>query len=129
MPPGWAVAARVGSQSASNGVGRTWNFDPGPMASGAPRLARAAIANPGWNARGGRFMGGGCQGKGTAAQYAHAVPPSRNGGAFVVLEQRAYFSACRMVFDSPSAFSMSVRRVLPCGPGGFVCPATWPLAT
>src|SRR5690348_5513375 len=61
MPPGWAVEARVGSQAPS--LGLTWNFEPGPMALGAPRFARPAMAKPGWNARDGRFMGGGCQGK------------------------------------------------------------------
>ena len=35
-------------------------------------------------------------------QYAHAVPPSRNAGGHGVLEQRAYFSAWRMVFEVPS---------------------------
>ena len=83
------------------------------MASGAPRLAKAAIANPGWNALPGRVMGGGCQGNTGDVQYAHAVPPSRNAGAMVVLEQRAYFSAWRMVFEVPSV--MSARRALPCG--------------
>src|SRR5262245_16772437 len=84
MPPGWAVAARVGSQLPSNGVGRDWNFDRGPIASGAPRFAKPVIANPVWKARGGRSMGGGCQGKSRAVQYAHAVPPSRNIGGIIV---------------------------------------------
>src|SRR4051795_4152750 len=91
------------------------------MASGAPRLARAGRQNPAWNALPGNVMGGGCQGNAGAVQYAHAVPPSRNAGAMVVLEQRAYFSAWRMVFDAPSV--MSVIRVLPCGlivVGGYV---------
>ncbi len=66
-------------------------------------------------------MGGGCQGNAGAVQYAHTVPPFRNGGAMIVLVQRAYFSAWRMVFERPSV--MSARRVLPCGlivVGGFV---------
>src|SRR5262245_50468704 len=83
------------------------------MASGAPRATKAAIANPGWNALPGRVMGGGCQGNIPAVQYAHAVPPSRNGGAMYKLEQRAYLSACRMVFEVPSV--MSSKRILPCG--------------
>src|SRR5262245_21671719 len=102
-------------------------MEPDPMALGAPRFARPAIANPGWNPRGGRSMGGGCQGKGRAVQYAHAVPPSWNTGGMVVLEQRAYFSAWRIVFDSPSV--MAAKTVRPCGPGGAVCPASRPLAT
>src|SRR2546423_547797 len=98
MPPVWAVAARVGSQLPSNGVGWTWNFDPGPMALGAPRAARAGMQNPGWNALPGNTMGGGCQASKTDVEYAQAVPPSRNGGgrAGSVVEQRAYFSAWRM---------------------------------
>src|SRR4051794_30671709 len=83
------------------------------MASGAPRPTKAAIANPGWNPLDGGFIGGGCQEKKGDVQYAHAVPPSWNAGAMNVLEQRAYFSAWRMVFEVPSR--MSVRRVLPCG--------------
>src|SRR5437763_5105027 len=105
IPPGWAVAVRVGSQLPRNGVGWYWNFEPGPTASRAPRGTRPAIANPGWKPRGGRSIGGGCQGKGRAVQYAHAVTPSRNAGAMVVFEQRAYFSAWRMVFDSQSVMS------------------------
>src|SRR5438552_8799456 len=91
------------------------------MASGAPRLARAGMQNPAWNALPGRVMGGGCQGNAGAVQYAHAVPPSWNAGAMYVLEQRAYFSAWRIVFESPSR--MSAIRVLPCGlivMGGYV---------
>src|SRR5207237_5391797 len=93
--------------------GGTGNLEPGPMASGAPRPARAASANPGWNALPGRFMGAGCQGNTAAVQYAQAVPPSRNAGAMNALEQRAYFSAWRMVFVRPSV--MSAMRVLPWG--------------
>src|SRR5437764_1467555 len=125
MPPGWAVEARVGSQLPSNGVGRTWKIDPGPTAVGAPRVARAAIANPGWNALPGNVMGGGCQAKARAVQYAHAVPPSWNAGDMDVLVQRAYFSACRMVFVVPSV--MSANRVTPWGPGGSLAPDTRPL--
>ena len=69
------------------------------------------MANPGWNALPGRTMGGGCQGNAAAVQYAQAVPPSLNAGAMYVLEQRAYFSAWRMVFVRPSV--MSAMRVLP----------------
>src|SRR5436309_9474486 len=85
------------------------------MALGAPRFANAGMQNPGWNGLPGSLMGGGCQGNWAAPQYAHAVPPSRNCGAMVVLVQRAYFSAWRMVFDVPSGMSVSTR-VLPCGP-------------
>ena len=60
-------------------------------------------------------MGGGSQGKGRAVQYAQAVPPSRNAGGMQVLEQRAYFSAWRIVFDVPSV--MASIRVLPWGLG------------
>src|SRR5436853_604420 len=90
------------------------------MASGAPRPTRAAMANPGKNALPGGSRGDGSQGNNTDVQYAHAVPPSRNGGAMLVFEQRAYFSAWRRVFDVPSR--MSAMRVLPCGPatGGFL---------
>src|SRR3954447_25596111 len=91
------------------------------MAAGAPRLATAASANPGWNALPGNVMGGGCQGNAGAVQYAQAVPPSRNAGAMVVLEQRAYFSAWRMVFDRRSV--TAAIHVLPCGlivVGGYV---------
>src|SRR5262245_55436243 len=101
------------------------------MALGAPRATKGAIANPGWNSFCGSCMGGGCQGKKGVVQYPHAVPPSWNAGAMVVLEQRAYFSAWRMVFEAPSV--MSVMRVLPCGfpVGGFVLrsfiPITMPL--
>ena len=59
----------------------------------------------------GGVIGDGCQAKARAVQYAHAIPPSRNAGAIVVLEHRAYFSAWRMVFVSPSV--MSARQVLP----------------
>src|SRR4051812_31037460 len=96
------------------------------MASGAPRFARAAIANPGWNALPGSIMGGGCQGKARAVQYAHAVPPSWKAGGMEVLEQRAYFSAWRIVFDEPSV--MATKVVLPCGLGvGGPTPDTSPL--
>src|SRR5438067_6902786 len=96
------------------------------MALGAPRFARAAIAKPGWNALPGSVMGSGCQAKATAVQYAHAVPPSWNAGGIVVLVQRAYFSAWRMVFDVPSV--MAAKRVRPCGPGlGGPTPDTSPL--
>src|SRR5437588_5881011 len=96
------------------------------MALGAPRATKAGIANPGPNARGGRFMGGGCQGNTMAAQYAHAVPPSWNAGGMAVLVQRAYFSAWRMVFDVPSV--MAAKVVRPCGLGlGGPTPDTRPL--
>src|SRR2546430_15970423 len=91
------------------------------MASGAPRAAETGRQNPAWNGLPGRTMGGGCQGNAGAVQYAHAVPPFRNCGAMVVLVQRAYFSAWRMVFEVPSV--MSARRGLPYGPvvaGGLV---------
>src|SRR3954449_10242521 len=108
-----------------NGVGWTWNFDPGPVAYGAPRFARPAIANPGWNALPGGVMGGGCQAKARAVQYAHAVPPSWNAGGKVVSEQRAYFSAWRIVFEEPSVMAANVVR--PCGPGvGGPAPDTSP---
>src|SRR6516164_5144490 len=95
------------------------------MADGAPRLAKAAIANPGPNPRSGRSIGGGCQGKARVVQYAHAVPPSRNASGKVVLEQRAYFSAWRIVFDVPSVMAANVVR--PCGPGvGGPAPDTSP---
>src|SRR6267378_2581013 len=99
------------------------------MASGAPPAAKARIANPGPNPARGGVMGGGCQGNGAAPLYAHAVPPSRSCGAMVVLVQRAYFSAWRMVFDVPSVKSAGIRA-LPCGfvLNGVVvrslCPAT-----
>src|SRR5262249_45632598 len=120
MPPEWAVAARVGSQLPS--LGWTWNLDPGPMTSGAPRATKTGTQNPVPNALPSGFMGGGSQGKKGPAQYAHAAPPSWNGSAIVVLEQRAYFSAWRMVFERPSV--MSAMRVLPWGLGGLFCPAT-----
>src|SRR5262249_21417580 len=82
------------------------------MELGAPRVARAGIANPGWNALPGRTMGSGSHWKATDVQYAHAVPPSWNAGKFG-FEQRAYFSAMRMVFEVPSV--MSVRRTFPWG--------------
>src|SRR5688572_24895712 len=88
------------------------------MASGAPRAAMARIANPGANPRRGGVIGGGCQGKAAPPPYAQAAPPSLNAGAMTVLEQRAYFSAWRMVFDVPSGMSAGMR-VLPCGPGPF----------
>src|SRR5436305_1162761 len=78
-----------------NGVGRTWNIDPGPMALGAPRATKAGTANPGPNAWPGGFMGGGSHGKRGDVQYAHAVPPSWKAGTMLVLVQRAYFSAWR----------------------------------
>src|SRR5262249_7573416 len=69
----------------------------------------------------GGFMGSGNHGKTKGdVQYAHAVPPSWNGATIVVLEQRAYFSAWRIVFEVPSR--MSAMRVLPWGPGGLFCP-------
>src|SRR5438034_2746368 len=85
------------------------------MASGAPRAAKTGRQNPAANGLPGRTMGGGCQGNAGAVQYAHAVPPFRNCGAMVVLVQRAYFSAWRMVFEVPSGMSVSMRA-LPCGP-------------
>src|SRR3954469_24346524 len=90
------------------------------MTFGAPRAAKAAMQKPGKNALGGNCMGGGSQGKKGEAQYAHAVPPSLNAGTMVVLKQRAYFSAWRIVFEVPSV--MSVRRAFPCGlvTGGFL---------
>jgi hypothetical protein len=83
------------------------------MASGAPSFAKAGMQNPGWNALTGSAMGGGCKGNTLAVLYAHALPPSRNCGGRVVLVvvQRAYFSAWRMVFVVPSG--MSAMRVLP----------------
>ena len=63
----------------------------------------------------GGFMGGGSQGKaGGDVQYAHTVPPSPNVGGRAVFEQRAYFSAWRMVFDVPSG-KWPGMRALPCG--------------
>src|SRR5262245_28380409 len=50
MPPGWAVTARVGSQSP--GVGWTWNFDAGPLVYGPP-------PNEAWYSLNGDSMGGG----------------------------------------------------------------------
>src|SRR5262249_48837215 len=112
MPPGCAVEVRIGSQFPKNGVGWTWNFDPGPMDCGAPRAARAGIANPGWYAFPGKTMGGGNHAKARAVQYAHAVPPSENAGR-LGFEQRAYFSAMRMVFERPSM--ISDRGIFPWG--------------
>src|SRR5439155_7393489 len=86
----------------------------GPMALGAPWFATPGMQKPSWNILTGGVMGGGCQGNGAAAQYAHAQPPSWNCGARVVLVQRAYFSAWRMVFDVPSVKSAGMRA-LPCG--------------
>src|SRR5262245_19245334 len=83
------------------------------MALGAP-AAKPRIANAGANPRRGGDMGGGCQGNCGAPLYAQAVPPSLNAGAMTVLEQRAYFSAWRMVFEVPSWMSASMRA-LPCG--------------
>src|SRR5262245_59423616 len=82
------------------------------MMLGAPRVARAGIANPGWKALPGKTMGGGNHAKERDVQYAHAVPPSENAGR-VGSEHRAYFSALRMVFEVPSV--MSVRRTFPWG--------------
>src|SRR4051812_8158754 len=115
MPPVWPVAARVGSQLPWNGLGRSWNFDPGPIATGAPRAARAGMQNPGWNALPGRTMGAGCQPNWTDVAYAQAVPPSRNGTGTgrVGFEHWAYFSAWRMVFDRPSV--MKAKPFFPCG--------------
>src|SRR3990172_338014 len=84
------------------------------MALGAPRPAKAGIANPGRSALPGKVMGGGSQGNTADVQNAHALPPSRNGGAMSVLVQRAYFSAWRMVCGVPSAKSAGMRP-LPCG--------------
>src|SRR6476659_1159077 len=95
------------------------------MASGAPTAAKARIANPGPNPARGGVMGGGCQGNGAAPEYAHAVPPSWNCGAMVVLVQRAYFSAWRMVFEVPSW--MSWMRALPCGLSTNLCAITMAL--
>ena len=82
------------------------------MALGAPWFAKAGTQNPAPNALTGRSMGGGSQGNAPAPPYAHALPPSRNGGGMVVLVQRAYFSACRTVLDVPSGTSAGIR-VLP----------------
>src|SRR5947199_2217236 len=94
------------------------------MALGAPRKAKAGIANPGWNALPGSVMGGGSHGKKTDVQYAHAVPPSWNGigMAVSVVEQRAYFSALRMVFERPSVMAAMVS--FPCGLGGLLSTAS-----
>src|SRR5262245_12022113 len=83
------------------------------MASGAPLAAKLRIANPAANPWRSGDIGGGCQGNGPP-EYAHAVPPSWNCGAMVVLVQRAYFSAWRMVFEVPSGMSAGMRA-LPCG--------------
>src|SRR5215467_10355484 len=96
------------------------------MASGAPKAAKARIANPGVNPGRGGDMGGGCQGKGTAPLYAQALPPSLNAGAMTVLEQRAYFSAWRMVFEVPSWMSAGMRA-LPCGLIANLCEITMAL--
>src|SRR5262245_55239641 len=82
------------------------------MMLGAPRVASAGIANPGWKALPGRSMGSRSHGKATEVQYAHAVAPSENAGR-AGFEQRAYFSALRMVFEVPSV--MSARRTFPWG--------------
>src|SRR5690242_13969407 len=95
------------------------------MASGAPLAAKARTANAGANGLGGRAMGGGCQANAGAALYAQAVPPSWNAGTRVALEQRAYFSACRMVVVVPSV--RSSRRVFPCGPIMVLCETTMAL--
>src|SRR5258708_5583076 len=95
------------------------------MASGAPRAARAGMQNPVWKALPGSAIGGGSHGNKLAVQYAHAVPPSWNCAAIVVLEQRAYFSAWRMVFEVPSV--ISAMRILPWGLGGFFCADTMAL--
>src|SRR5258707_639199 len=84
------------------------------MASGAPLAAKVRIANPGTNPARGGGLGGRRPGNWGAPQYGHALPPSWNCGAMVVLVQRAYFSAQRMVFEVPSGMPVS-RRVLPCG--------------
>src|SRR5262245_28751746 len=85
------------------------------MALTTPRFAKPGMQNLGPNALPGRIMGGGCQGNTKAVVYPQAVPPSRKEGGMTgsVLEQRAYFSALRMVFDVPSV--ISARRTLPCG--------------
>src|SRR5262245_49519403 len=100
------------------------------MAFGAPRLAKAGMQNPGWNALPGRIMGGGCQEKTNAVVYAQAVPPSWKGGALAVsvVEHWAYFSALKMVFERPSVIAAIVT--LPCGvvlEGALVEPADWML--
>src|SRR5687767_10327424 len=84
------------------------------MALRAPRAARAGMQNPGWNALPGRTMGAGCQPNMTDVVYAQAVTPSRNGGgrARLVVAQRAYFSAWRMVFVVPSV--TAAMGVVPC---------------
>src|SRR5260370_37863913 len=84
------------------------------MACGAPRATKAGMANRGPNAFPGGCMGAGCQGKIGVVAYAQAVPPSWNAGAIFVFEQRAYFSACRIVCEVPSAKSLGIRA-LPCG--------------
>src|SRR5262245_9761693 len=83
------------------------------MASVAPLAAKLRIANPVANPARNGDIGGGCQGNGPP-EYAHAVPPSWNRGAMVVLVQRAYFSAWRMVFEVPS-WTSAAMRALPCG--------------
>src|SRR5262245_64917302 len=87
-------------------------MDWGPMALGAPWFACPGMQKPGANALTGRSIGGCCQLNPPPAQYAHAVPPFWNCGGRIVLVQRAYFSACRMVFDVPSGMSAGMR-VLP----------------
>src|SRR5262250_2242763 len=84
------------------------------MASGAPWFAKAGMQNPAPNVLTGSAMGGGSQGNGPAPLYAQVLPPSRNCGSMVVLVQRAYFSAWRMVFDVPSGMPAGMR-VLPRG--------------
>src|SRR5262245_60566024 len=83
------------------------------MTSGAPRAAKAGMQNPGANVLPGRIMGGGCQENKKAVVYLQGVPPSWKAGCMSLFEQRAYFSALRMVLDVPSV--ISARRILPCG--------------
>jgi hypothetical protein len=69
------------------------------------------MQNPAVNALTGGAMGGGCQGNALAVEYAQALPPSQNCGAMIVLVQRAYLSAWRMVFDVPSGMSAGMRAL------------------
>src|SRR5262245_25976289 len=86
------------------------------MASGAPVAAKTRTAKTAPNPLRLGVMGGCSQVKIGGAPYAQAAPPSLNGGAINVLEQRAYFSAWSMVFEVPSWMSAGMRA-LPCGPG------------
>src|SRR5687768_6720727 len=93
------------------------------MALGAPVAAKPRTANAGANPRRGGDIGGGCQLNWGAPLFAHAVPPSWNCDGRVVLVQRAYFSAWRMVFEVPSGMSKGIRA-LPCGLPANLSPIT-----